>query len=287
MNSSTRIFALLGRAVDYSYSPLIHNTAFQALGLPYHYTIFNIAEAALVGDALRGARALGLGGFSVTIPYKQTVVPFLDELSEEATTIQAVNCIVNKNGKLIGYNTDILGFASPLFAYREALHGATIALFGSGGAALAAIEAFQRYFTPKQVLLFARDSQKAKSQLRSSLALERYTNLAIVPLSDYERVRECRLVINATPLGTKGRADGSAIIPLESNLLHSEHIVYDMVYNPTITPLLQAAQAVGASTIFGIEMLIGQAEQAFTLWTGEKMPTELVRQTVMAKLQEL
>lgn len=284
MNSSTRIFALLGQAVDYSYSPLIHNTAFQALGLPYHYTIFNIAEAAFVEDALRGARALGLGGFSVTIPYKQTVVPFLDELSEEAQTIQAVNCIVNNNGKLIGYNTDIVGFASPLLPFRTLLNGATFALFGIGGASLAALEAFHRYFTPKQVLLFVRDMQKAENQLNTISALQRYTNLTILPLSEYKRIHECRLVINATPLGTKGKAEKSAIIPLESNLLCSEHIVYDMVYNPPATPLLQAAKAAGATTILGIEMLIGQAEHAFNLWTGKEMPTAIVRQTVMAQL---
>ncbi len=168
MTKATKILGLIGRAVDYSYSPLIHNTACRLLGLPYHYTIFNIADPCMIGDAIRGAKALGIAGFNVTIPYKKTVVPFLDELSVEAASIQAVNTIVNDKGKLTGHNTDIAGFASPLLPYRESITGKTVSIFGAGGAALAAIEAFNRFFSPKEILLFVRDPEKAKSLFEGS-----------------------------------------------------------------------------------------------------------------------
>ncbi len=284
MMQATKIFALLGRAVDYSYSPLIHNTAFEKLGLPCHYTVFNIPSPDLVGDALQGAKALGLGGFSVTIPYKQTVVPFLDELSEEAATIQAVNVIVNDNGRLIGHNTDIIGFATPLLPYKERIAGNPVALFGAGGAALAAIEAFNRYFAPSEILLFVRDTAKAHRQLEES-GYRSKTPITIIEQQHLERIRDCCIIINATPLGTKGR-ERECILPLKSALLNAEQIVYDMVYNPLETTLLYTASCAGATTISGIEMLLGQAEHAFALWTGIPMPVESVRTKVLQEIQQ-
>jgi shikimate dehydrogenase len=283
MIQATKILALLGRTVDYSYSPLIHNSACRMLGLPFHYTVFNIPSPELVGDALRGARALGIAGFSVTIPYKKTVLPFLDELSEEAASIRAVNTIVNKDGQLIGHNTDIAGFASPLLPYRESITGKTVAIFGAGGASLAAIKAFNRFFTPKEILLFARDTQKAHSQLEES-GYDNSNPLTILPQDNPEKIHECRVIVNATPLGTIG--DNGSAIPLDQGLLNPGQIVYDMVYNPLDTPLLQTAKLAGATTISGIEMLIGQAERAFTLWTGLPMPVSAVREALLQEIQQ-
>ena len=283
MTTATKIFALLGRSVDYSYSPLIHNAAFRELWLPCHYTVFNISDPELVGDALRGARALGIAGFSVTIPYKKTVVPFLDELSEEAASIQAVNTIVNKSGKLIGYNTDIGGFAAPLLPYRESITGQTVSLFGAGGAALAAIKALSKFFSPKEILLFVRDTEKARIHLEES-GYDNSAPLTILPLEHPEIITGCSVIVNATPLGTKG--DNGSPFPLDRQLLNPGQIVYDMVYNPLDTPLLQAAKLAGATTISGIEMLIGQAERAFTLWTGIPMPTSAVRKALLQEIEQ-
>ncbi len=283
MIQATKILALLGRTVDYSYSPLIHNSAFRMLGLPFHYTVFNIPSPELVGDALRGAKALGIAGFSVTIPYKKTVLPFLDELSEEAASIRAVNTIDNKDGQLIGHNTDIAGFASPLLPYRESITGKTVAIFGAGGASLAAIKAFNSFFTPKEILLFVRDTQKAHSQLEES-GYDNSHPLTILPQESPETIRECRVIVNATPIGTRGNS--GSVIPLDRQLLNPGQIVYDMVYNPLDTPLLQAAKLAGATTISGIEMLIGQAERAFTLWTGLPMPVSAVREALLQEIQQ-
>jgi shikimate dehydrogenase len=287
MTKAIKILGLIGRAVDYSYSPLIHNTAFALLGIPYYYTVFNIAEANLIPDALRGAKALGIAGFNVTIPYKKNVVPFLDEISPDATSIKAVNTIVNENGKLIGHNTDISGFASPLLPYKERITGNPVCIFGGGGAALAAIEAFKRFFTPKEIRLFVRDPKKASNILDESGHNETLP-ITIVQSDDLDKIRECSVIVNATPIGTKGRDDTGikSIIPLDQELIHHNQIVYDMVYNPLETPLLQAAEHAGATTISGIEMLISQADRSFTLWTGMPMPVKAVRTALLKEIQQ-
>lgn len=284
-----KVFGLIGRNVDYSWSPLIHNTAFQSLGLSCVYTIFNIAAPELVGDALTGARALGIAGFNVTIPYKKTVVPFLDELSPEAQAIGAVNTIVNDNGRLTGHNTDIAGFAAPLLPMAERIHGKPVCIFGNGGAALAAVEAFRLHFHPSSMRLMVRNLEKADAMLEGYAHRELVEPCLTAELDtpDGERLLgECRVIVNATPIGTAGRSDAiQSVVPAGHKLLHEGQIVYDMVYNPLETPLLADARATGAQTISGIEMLIGQAARSFSIWSGQEMPVDTVRKTVLAEIE--
>lgn len=287
---STKVFGLIGKHVDYSWSPLIHNTAFEALGLPCIYTIFNVASPELIADALKGSRALGISGFNVTIPFKKTVVPHLDDLSAEALAIGAVNTIINDNERLIGHNTDIAGFAAPLLPFAESIRNKPVCIFGNGGAALAAIEAFRRYFNPSSVLLMVRDMQKAES------VLEEYPYRDIVSLRPAReidqpecstRIRDCRVIVNATPVGTAGKVEhGHNLLPDGHGLLNEGQIVYDMVYNPLETSLLADARAVGAITVPGIEMLIAQAARSFFIWTGQEMPLNTVRTTVLTAITE-
>lgn len=287
---SRTVYGLIGRNVGYSWSPLIHNTAFEALGMPCVYTIFDIADPALVGDALRGARALGIQGFSVTIPYKKTVVPFLDELSPEAEAIGAVNTIVNDNGRLAGHNTDIAGFAAPLMPWADRIRGKRVCIFGNGGAALAAVEAFRTFFRPSSVLLFVRELKKAEEMLAGyehrGLVVPCRTGDLDLPLGG-QQLQECSVIVNATPIGTAGRKDPvRSIVPAGRELFHPGQIVYDMVYNPLTTTLLDDARAAGAETVSGIEMLVAQAAQAFFIWTGKEMPVGTVRSVLMREIGE-
>ena len=283
-----KVYGLIGRNVDYSWSPLIHNTGFEALELPCFYTIFNIAHPELVGDAINGARALGIQGFSVTIPYKKTVVPFLDELSPEALAIGAVNTIVNDNGRLSGHNTDIAGFAAPLMPWADRIRGRRVCIFGNGGASLAAVEAFRLFFRPSSVLLFVRDMHKAEEMLEHYAHRELVTPCLTgdldLPLG-CQQLQECSVIVNATPIGTAGRADTlRTIVPAGRVLFHQGQIVYDMVYNPLETPLLRDARAAGAETVSGIEMLIAQAARAFFIWTGRELPIDTVRDVLMREI---
>lgn len=283
-----KVYGLIGRNVDYSWSPLIHNTAFELLGLPCIYTIFNIADPALIGEALNGGRALGIGGFNVTIPYKKDVVPFLDGLSPEAESIGAVNTIVNDGSRLIGHNTDIEGFASPLMPMAERIAGTTVAIFGNGGAALAAVEAFRRYFRTSSVLLFVRDLGKADEMLEGYAHRDLVSPRLIADLDHTAgngSLEECSVVVNATPIGTAGRLDAvDSIVPDGPRRFRPGQIVYDMVYNPLDTTLLLDAKTAGAETVSGIEMLIGQAAGAFAIWTGMAMPMDRVKAAVMREI---
>lgn len=237
MMQPEKILGLIGRNIAYSRSPLIHNTACDLLALPYVYTIFNIASADLIEPAIAGARALGIAGLNVTTPYKTTVVPFLDELSPEAASIGAVNTIVNNNGHLAGYNTDIAGFAAPLRPYAQRIKGNPVSVFGNGGAALAAIEAFRIFFHPCCVYLFVRDSAKASAMLENYVHRDIVTLCLIEELFSGEsgaiaKIQRSLVIVNATPIGTAGRQNETetSILPLDTELLHPDHIVYDMVY---------------------------------------------------------
>ncbi len=288
IRQARKVFGLIGRNVDYSWSPLIHNTGFETLGLPCIYTIFNIAGPELVGEALRGARALGISGFNVTIPYKKTVVPFLDELTPDATAIRAVNTIVNENGKLSGHNTDIAGFAAPLMPWAERIRGRRVCIFGNGGAALAAVEAFRLNFRPSSVLLFVRDLHRVDEMLdgyeHRELITPCLTGDLELPIGG-QQLQECSVIVNATPIGTAGRTDTlRSIVPGGRELFHPGQIVYDMVYNPLETPLLADARAAGAETVSGIEMLIAQAARSFFIWTGREMPVDAVRDALMREI---
>lgn len=286
--TARQVFGLIGRNVSYSWSPLIHNTAFEALGIPAIYTIFDIAAPELVGDALKGARALGIRGFSVTIPYKKTVVPFLDELSPEAKAIGAVNTIVNDDGRLTGFNTDIAGFAAPLLPKLERIRGSRVCIFGNGGAALAAVEAFRTILQASSVLLLVRDPGKADEMLDGYAHRGLVTPRLISEIGTAEGdrlVNDCTVVVNATPIGTSGRSDAvQSIVPGGRELFRPGQVVYDMVYNPLETPLLADAKAAGADTVSGIEMLIGQGARAFAIWTGSEMPVDTVRQAVLREI---
>ncbi|TCD47653.1 shikimate dehydrogenase [Chlorobium sp. N1] len=291
MNGAPQIYGLIGRDVGYSLSPLIHNTAFDLLRLEAVYTIFSIADPAQVPFALGGVRSLGISGCNVTIPYKETVVPFLDELSLDARSIGAVNTIVNDEGKLVGHNTDIAGFAAPLMARKAGIAGRPAVLFGSGGAALAAIEAMKRDFPPSRLTVFVRDPESAGARLERHIS-EGFLELALQEELDrgergaVERCREATLLVNATPKGTHGRTDAhESIVPAGARAFHEGQTVYDMVYNPADTPLLISAREAGASTIPGIAMLLAQAARSFQLWTGLDMPTAEIEPVVLEELQ--
>ncbi len=286
-NAPGKILGLIGRNVDYSCSPFIHNTAAAMLRLPLYYTVFNIESPELIPAALDGARALGIAGFNVTIPYKRTVVACMDDLSSEARATGAVNTIVNRNGRLSGYNTDIEGVSGPLGPYAGSLCGKPAGIFGNGGAALAAVEALRRSVRPSAINLFVRDRKKG---LQLETALEHSETgipLVIRPADDYAALRQCSLVLNATPVGTKGFALGfdNCIVPSGTGAIHKGQVVFDMVYNPVQTPLLEMAREAGAATIPGIDMLLAQAAKSFSIWTGETMPTDEIRPRVLAVLE--
>jgi len=286
MKNAKKILGLLGRNVHYSYSPLIHNTASEILHLPFYYTVFNIESPNQVPAALAGAKALGIAGFNVTIPYKQTVLQCLDTLSPEASKTGAVNTIVNRNGKLEGYNTDITGVSAPLEPYTGRIAGHPAGIFGNGGAALAAIEALSLNYNPSSIRLFVRNLDKGELLVNWRKSDNNSPKLELFSMQDHCAMKECRLLINATPIGTKGfTGENDQLLPgPDTTVLHDEQVVFDMVYNPMQTVLLTMAETAGAAVIPGIEMLLAQAAESFRIWTGQAMPLQEVRTKLLEEI---
>lgn len=286
MCNAKKILGLIGKNVDYSYSPFIHNTAAEILQLPYHYTIFNIPSPELLPTALEGAKALGIAGFNVTIPYKQDVVACMDTLSPEAAAVGAVNTIVNNEGILAGHNTDIAGIVIPLEPYRHLIENRPVGIFGNGGAAMAAVEALSGTFHPSVIHLFTRNREKGSELCHHFQGKSLSISFSLHQLDDYAALSHCRLLINATPIGTKGLDLGydNCVIPDGTEALHGDQIVFDMVYNPMETRLLERARLAGAQTIPGIDMLVGQASRSFEIWTGKTMPCESIKKRLLKML---
>jgi shikimate dehydrogenase len=259
INGQTKIFGILGRPVAHSLSPVMHNAAFRHLGVNAVYVAFPVTD---IRKAVAGLRGLGIGGVSVTIPFKVEIIPLLDELDSRAAEIGAVNTVVNREGRLIGYNTDWLGAVTALTA-KISLQGRHVLILGAGGASRAI--AYGIINTGGRVSLTDIDTARAA-------ALVRDLGAAAIPPEALETC-PASILVNATPVGMTPEVDG---IPINPDLLGRFEVVMDIVYQPLQTRLLREAQARGAATIDGLQMLINQAKVQFELWTGREAPAEVM-----------
>jgi shikimate dehydrogenase len=269
INGHTKIYGILGRPVTHSLSPAMHNAAFAKLGLNAVYVAFPVTD---LPRAVAGLRGLALGGVSVTIPFKEEIMPLLDGLDPLAARMGAVNTVVNREGRLTGYNTDWLGAVTALQA-QTAIAGEHVLLLGAGGAARAI--AFGILHHGGRVTLTDLDAPRAET-----LARELAVNA--VPLNSLEQC-PATILINATPVGMAPDLEG---LPIEPELLHRFTLVMDIVYRPLLTRLLREAQARGCRIIDGLQMLIHQATAQFELWTGQPAPLETMSQAAYAALDE-
>ncbi len=274
----TRV-GLMGWPVDHSRSPSMHNAAFRKLGLNWEYMLLPV-NPDYVDEAVRGLRGLAFKGANVTAPHKLVVMNALDEVMPEAKAIGAVNTIVNHDGYLMGYNTDGVGF---LHALREGgfePQGCRALLLGAGGASRAILHAL---LTEQVQVTIVNRTQKKADILAEEFAA--YFNLSIdtLALNDTDALQEALnqadLLVNATSVGMSPHVD---MMPLPDNMLfHTNLTVYDAVYTPLETKLLAKARAAGANCIDGLGMLVHQGAVAFTLWTGEEAPVEIMRMAAM------
>jgi 3-dehydroquinate dehydratase/shikimate dehydrogenase len=247
----TRVYGLLGRPIARSLSPAMHNAGFAAQGMNAVYVPFETCDL----DGLRDfARALDVRGLSVTIPFKQAVLPLLDEAAPTAVAAGAVNPIVIRDGRWIGMNTDADGFLEPLLNRNVRLSGARALILGAGGAARAVGVALRSHGA--SVAISARRAEAAEDAAHA-VGAERG---AWPPADGWD------LLINATPVGSRAVPG----LPFEGPL--DGRVVYDLVYDPDPTVLMQRAADAGCETIGGIEMLIAQAERQFEIWTGQRPP---------------
>jgi shikimate dehydrogenase len=275
---------LIGWPLGHSVSPAMHNAAFEALGLDGRYVALPVPPEQ-VGSLVRGLHGRGFRGVNVTIPHKQAVMPLMDELSEPARLIGAVNTIiVEPDGRLCGDNTDWLGFLHPLDARGFDLAGKSVLLLGAGGAARAVVYALvQRNIA--HLILWNRTPDRAielaihAATLDSALTID---NSHLTIDNCQVGIANADLIVNTTPAGMWPHVDESpwpADVPFPAGAL-----VYDLVYRPERTQLLRQAGAAGCSTQGGLEMLIVQGAVAFELWMGQAPPLEIMMAAARAAL---
>ncbi len=283
ITGKTRICALIGDPIEHSVSPVMHNAAFRKLGLDYVYVPFRV-KAGELAQAVDGLRALNIMGFNVTIPHKVSIIPMLDGLDPLAEKIGAVNTVVNDGGNFRGYNTDAVGFLQALLERGIEPDGKDVVVLGAGGASRAI-----------SYVLAERNAHL--TILNRQLELDWAEELAHRIYHDFEKeVRVLELssenlaaalegadiLVNATSVGMSPQSQES---PAPAELLRSDLVVFDIVNNPVRTRLLKDAQAAGARTIEGVEMLVWQGALAFEKWVGQKAPFDLMRKETIKALE--
>ena len=274
---------LFGDPVAHSLSPAIHNAAFSALGMDAAYRAMKISPDDL-SEAVSSLRSEGVLGASVTIPHKEAAAALVDDLTLHAKAIGAVNTIVvREDGRLLGDNTDVAGFLTPLDSHVEGLRGGSAVIFGAGGAARAVCYALLTTMGPSRLAIVGRRIEQADQLIADLAPVDGLGVLRSTLFHEAERaVRNSRLIVNATPVGMEP-AGAASPWPASSDF-HDGQVVYDLVYTPARndeqTRLLRDAAARGAETIDGMGMLIAQAAASFKLWTGREMPMDAVRKAL-------
>jgi len=271
----TSYVALIGYPLGHSVSPPMQQAAFDHYQLDLRYEAWE-TEPAQFGTIMERVRQPSTLGVNITIPYKETVLPMLDELDELADQIGAVNTIVNREGRLLGYNTDAEGFVQALRqlgGFEPA--GKRAVLIGAGGAARAVSFALARAGVKSLALtdIVAERTQALFSSLKP-LGVETHV-IEPEDKSLKAALSNCDLVVNCTPVGMKhSLTEGQS--PLKAELIPREALIYDVVYNPIETKLILDAKAVGARTLGGLGMLVYQGAKAFELWTGRDAPIDIM-----------
>jgi shikimate dehydrogenase len=263
---------LIGFSIAHSLSPQVHAVAIARHDLDAVYELWETDPSALQAR-VRSLRAADCLGANVTVPYKEAVMPYLDGLEATAEKTGAVNTIVNRDGRLEGHNTDVAGFRRALEETGFSPRGRRAVALGAGGAARAVAVALSEAGIAEISLVdIVPERSTALARGLSSLVPE-MTIRALEPGGSAfaEAVRECELLINCTPLGTRHSAVEHDL-PLDGSLIQSGSVLFDLVYNPPVTPLMEAATQRGARVAGGLAMLVYQAAASFKLWTGLEAP---------------
>ena len=259
------VVGLIGWPVEHSRSPLMHNAAFAARGLDWHYALLPTPPDRLqvTIDRIRSGE---LAGASVTIPHKSAVMPLLDEIEPAALSIGAANTIVVREGRLIGCNTDVIGFTRALSEMNVDVGGKACAVLGAGGAARAVVHALRGL--GGRVTIYARDVAKARALIGSAGQAR--------SLNDLDRLEsETALVVNATPIGMAPRTNAS---PWPDDVkFPAGALAFDLIYNPRRTRWMAQAEQCGARSTNGLAMLVYQGAAAFEMWTGLAAPVAVMR----------
>lgn len=281
----TRVTGIFGDPVRHTLSPAMHNAAFAALGLNFVYLPFQVPRGA-IGAAIAAIRTLGFAGVNVTVPHKEEALPHLDEIADEARRIGAVNTIVNRSGRLTGYNTDAGGFLRAIREQGFETRGAEVVVLGAGGAARAVGVALGMAGV-RRITIFNRTYARANT-LADHIRKVTGVLTAALPWEELEThgaaIAKAGLIVQTTSLGMHPRENEQ--LPVSGGMFRKGQLVVDLVYSPPQTRFLRTAAAGGALTQNGLAMLLHQGAAAFELWTGREAPVEVMRRALLKGASE-
>jgi shikimate dehydrogenase len=285
IKATSQVLGVIGDPIAHSFSPDMHNAAIDALGIDLCYVAFHV-QPDRVGSAVNGLRGFDILGLNVTIPHKLAVMEHIDQISEEALAVGAVNTIHNEDGNLTGYNTDVYGVTTAI----ERIAGVTTfpescVVLGAGGASRAVTYALGKRDEVKRVTILNRTVERAEALATD---MEKITGKEIVPTAVDEGSEKMAfdgagLVVNTTSLGMHPHPDASPLI--NDSAIRPDLILYDTVFNPLETTLMRQFKAKGASAFGGLDMLVFQGARSFEIWTGTEPPTDVMKQAVVGRFQ--
>ena len=277
ITGTTKLYCVIGHPIAHSFSPIMHNANFQDLGLDYVYVAFDVRPDHLE-KAVNGFRALGIKGINVTIPHKETIIKYLDEIDPIAEKMAAVNTIKNENGVLKATNTDAGGAKKSLLDAGCEISGKNVLIVGSGGVTRAisfilAEDVGRMVLTDidedRAINLTAEVKQKTGANVEGKFSTEDILK---------QEIEKTDILINCTPIGMYPETDMS---PVPKSLLHNGLFVFDVIYNPLETQLMKDAANIGCQTLGGLDMLVNQGVLAFEWWTGKTPNSQLMKNKII------
>lgn len=277
ISGKTELYAVLGNPIKHSLSPFIHNTAFRLRSMDKVYVALEVLPDKLK-LAIDMMRAFGIKGFNLTMPLKENVIQYIDALSPEAEAIGAVNCILNENGRLTGYNTDSQGFALAVLNKKGSIPK-TAFILGAGGVAKAIVA--QLVLQGVERIYIANRTLKRAEALADKFKNKKQANLEVVPWKPEiwgKIMSGCGLIVNATSVGMKNNGNLALSIPWQS--INTEAIVFETIYEPLETEFLKRARELKLMTVEGLDLLLYQAAIAFEIWTGQEMPLPVIKENL-------
>ncbi|WP_088240584.1 shikimate dehydrogenase [Calothrix rhizosoleniae] len=284
ITGKTQLLGVIGHPVEHSLSPTMHNAAIANLGLDYVYLPFPIAPENLK-TALDGFAAIGVVGFSITIPHKQAILPLLSDITPIAQAVGAVNTVVRKDNQWVGTNTDVDGFISPLRNYNHDWSQQVAVVLGNGGAARAVVAGLTQLGI-SEIHLLGRNLEKLQAFQQSWENSPLEVNLQVHEWKSLpELISQANLLVNTTPVGMYPRIGESPVSVEDIANLPPGAIAYDLIYTPNPTQFLQQAQQVGAVAMDGLEMLVQQGVIALKMWLQQDtVPIDIMRQALREQL---
>ena len=275
IKGSTNIVGLIGHPVEHSFSPPMHNVAFDALNMDWAYVAFDV-DPFNVKSAIEGAKSLNIRGFNVTIPHKIEVMKYLDEIDEVAGLIGAVNTIDFKSMK--GYNTDGIGAVKAIEEVTS-IKNKKVVVAGAGGASRA-ISFYIAKYGAESVTILNRNVEKAQSLADDINLIDDVNADSIKNIKGH--VADADILIDTTPVGMHPNVNDDAIICAED--MHEDLVVFDAVYNPNETVLIKEAIKANAKPVYGIKMLLYQGAESFKIWTGQNPPVDVMEDALKKHL---